>query len=160
MKQPVGLTHYLKRWASSGTKTTPPQCFNLLRCWTLFKLPPGTPPPHFSKPTPSSWSTTHLPRFGRGLDVRDAVGAGQLLGLPGVHRASRQVTLVSHQHHGNVVRVLHAFDLFSAGRQRSRQLVRNCQVKLATEDTTLPPPSREVAGSILAFSARSLLVSV
>lgn len=118
----------------------------------LQNFPGATPPPSSSKPASSSSSTTHLPRFGRGLDVRDAVGAGQFLGLPGVHGACRQVTLVSHQHHGNVVRVLHALDLFSGGRQRGKwQLVKNCEVNSATEDAALPPHSRKVAGSILGF---------
>lgn len=43
MRQPVGLTCYLKSCISSGTKITP-QCFNLLRCWTLFKISQELPP--------------------------------------------------------------------------------------------------------------------
>lgn len=66
--------------------------------------------------------TTYLSCLGRGLDVRDAVGAGELLGLPCVHCACREVTFVSHKHHGNVVRVLHTFDLFSANWEKKKKM--------------------------------------
>lgn len=46
---------------------------------------------------------TYLPCFGRGLNVRDAVGAGEFLGLPRVHRACWEVTFVSNKHHWNIV---------------------------------------------------------
>lgn len=63
----------------------------------------------------------HLPGFSRGLDVRDTVGPGQFLGLPGFYRAHRKVTLVPHQHHGDVVRVLHPLDLLPASTRHRLQ---------------------------------------
>lgn len=57
--------------------------------------------------------TTYLSCLGRGLNIRDSVGAGEFLGLPCVHSACREVTFVSHKHHGNIVWVLHSFNLFS-----------------------------------------------
>lgn len=65
MKQPLGLTCYLKSCISSGTKITP-QCFNLLRCWMLFKNsqePPHSPtsPRQLSPPSPPSPDLLRLP---------------------------------------------------------------------------------------------------
>lgn len=87
--------------------------------------------------------TTYLSCLGRGLDVRDAVGAGELLGLPCVHCACREVTFVSHKHHGNVVRVLHTFDLFSAnwGKKKKNATV---DILFAKLHRFLSPPQLRV----------------
>lgn len=58
----------------------------------------------------------YLSGLGRCLDVGDAVAAGELLCLPRVNCPSWQVTLITHKHHGYIVRVLHSFDLFPAGK--------------------------------------------
>ena len=59
----------------------------------------------------------HLAGLGGGLDVRDAVAAGEVLGLPRLHGARGQVALVPNQHHGHVIRVLHPLDLLPARRK-------------------------------------------
>lgn len=69
----------------------------------------------------SSLHPTHLSGFGRGLDERDPVAAGELLRLPCVHCPSREVALVPHQHHGHVIGVLHPFDLFPVHEDKMSQ---------------------------------------
>ena len=68
---------------------------------------------------------THLSGLGGGLDEGDVVAAGQVLGLLGVHCPGREVTLVAHQDHGHVLRVLHPLDLLS-GTRRELLVPRDC----------------------------------
>lgn len=109
-KQPAG------RHAAKGSvypttlKITCLQGFNLLKCCLTFSI----------IKFPISCSQTYLSRFGWGLYVRDAIGAGQFLGLPRVHSACWQVTFVSNEHHWNIVGVFHTFDLFSEGWKRHK----------------------------------------
>lgn len=63
---------------------------------------------------PYFMQTAYLPCFGRGLNVGDAIGASELMGLPRVHRARREVTFVSHKDHGNIIGILNTLNLFSA----------------------------------------------
>lgn len=60
-------------------------------------------------------ASSYLSGFSRCLYVGDPVTPGQILCLPGLHCPGWQVTFVPHQHHGDIVRVLHSLDLLSAG---------------------------------------------
>lgn len=66
------------------------------------------------------WPNSHLSGFGWGLNKGNAVAACQVLSLLGVDCPGREVTLVPHQHHGDVLRVLHTLYLFSEHWQRCK----------------------------------------
>lgn len=65
----------------------------------------------------------YLSCFGRGLDEGDSIGPGQFLGLLCVHCTGREVTLVSNQHHWDIVWVLHAFNLFSVNCEGNKAVI-------------------------------------
>lgn len=47
--------------------------------------------------------SSYLSGFGRRFYVGDPVTPGQVLRLPGLHCPGWQVTLISHQHHRNII---------------------------------------------------------
>lgn len=87
--------------------------FDLQTCYLLKR---GSCMPRCTLHTGAAAFTTYLSGFGRGLDKRDSVAAGQLLRLPRLHHAGPEVALIPHQHHGNTVTVLHPVDLLSEER--------------------------------------------